>query len=126
MNECSEVKNKISLQLKEQVLNLLDDILCICPDESDILLVRIFFENQVDQKILMDGFIEWIYPWKEYIKERNEKYFEENEHIFGPLPSDKVKYFKIKYTDGTFNAEDKHVIWDYFDVFISLIEKYIN
>jgi len=115
---------KILGQLSTQVLNLLDDLLCICPNEPDILLVRLFFENQVDPETLMKGFITWVYPWKNYIEEHNERYFEENDHIFGPLPSDKVEYFKIKMKDGTFDSDDKEVIWAYFEVFISLIEKY--
>ena len=117
---CTTVLN----QLRDQVLNLLDDLLCICPNEPDILLMRLFFENHVDPITLMNGFITWVYPWKEYIKDRNEYYFEENDHIFGPLPMDKVDYFKTKMVDGTFDSSDKKIIWDYFQVFISLVEQY--
>lgn len=123
-SEHVNVINKVLGQLRDQVLNLLDDLLCICPNEPDILLVRLFFENQVDPETLMKGFVKWVYPWNDYIKEHNEMYFEENEHIFGPLPPDKVQYFKIKMKDGTFDSEDKETIWEYFEVFISLIEQY--
>lgn len=120
MTACEKVLN----QLHNQVLNLLDDILSICPDESDVLLVRLFFENQVDSETLMHGFIKWVYPWKKYIQDRDERYFDENDHIFGPLPTNKVEHFKRKMKDGTFDADDKTIIWDYFQVFISLIEQY--
>jgi hypothetical protein len=123
-SEHINVINKVLGQLRDQVLNLLDDLLCICPNEPDILLVRLFFENQVDPETLMKGFVKWVYPWSDYIKEHNEQYFEENEHIFGPLPADKVQYFRIKMKDGTFDSEDKEIIWEYFEVFISLIEQY--
>ena len=115
---------KILDQLREQVLNLLDDLLTICPNEPDILIVRLFFENQIDSEGLMRGFIKWVYPWKEYILNHNENYFKENDHMFGPLPTDKVLYFKRKYEDGTLSKEDKDIIWAYFEVFISLIEQY--
>lgn len=117
------VIEKILNQLHAQSLNLLDDLITICPNEGDILLVRLFFE-QVDPQVLMDGFIKWVYPWKNYILEHNEAYFEENDHIFGPLPADKVSYFKEKYQDGTFQKEDKESIWSYFEVFIKLVEQY--
>ena len=116
--------DKVLIKLKEQVLCLIDDLLVICPDESDILLVRIFFDTQVDAEKLMEGFVKWVYPWKGYIKNKNEEYFEKNDHIFGPLPADKVKYFKEKYKDGTFDNDDKETIWAYFQVFIKLVEKY--
>ena len=116
--------DKVLYQLRDQVLNLLDDLLSICPNEPDILLVRLFFENQVDPETLMSGFITWVYPWKNYIKDHDERYFDENDHIFGPLPGDKVQYFKVKMKDGTFDEDDKETIWQYFEVFISLIEQY--
>lgn len=115
---------KILDQLREQVLNLLDDLLTICPNEPDILIVRLFFENQIDCEELMKGFIKWVYPWKEFIVKHDEKFFRENDHMFGPLPTDKVKYFKVKYEDGTLTREDKDIMWAYFEVFISLIEQY--
>jgi len=115
---------KVLQQLHAQVLNLLDDLLSICPNEPDILLVRLYFENQVDPQTLMDGFIKWVLPWKDYIVRHDEKYFEENDHMFGPLPASKVEYFKVKMKDGTFDKDDKEAIWAYFDVFLSLMEQY--
>ena len=124
MAQSEQLTFKVLNQLQEQVLNLLDDLLSICPNEPDILLVRLFFESQVDPEMLMKGFITWVYPWKNYIKQHNERYFEENEHIFGPLPVDKVQYFKEKMKDGTFDEDDKEIIWEYFEVFISLVDQY--
>lgn len=114
----------INEQLKTQVLNLIDDLLTICPDEPDVLLVRLFFSNSISPEYLMDSFIHWVYPWKNHILEKNEDFFIKNDHVFGPLPKDKVKYFKVKIEDGTFDEEDKKVLWDYFEVFIKLIERY--
>ena len=116
--------NKLLQQLCDQVLNLIDDLLSICPNEPDILLVRLYFEHQIDPEALMTGFIKWVLPWKDYISTHNELYFEENDHIFGPLPPDKVEHFKTKMKDGTFDKDDKKTIWMYFEVFISLVEKF--
>ncbi len=124
MSRHPEVMDKILRQLQDQVLNLLDDLLIICPNEPDMLLIRLFFENQIDTEALMRGFNQWVYPWKKYIKDHNEEYFEKNNHIFGPVPSKKIQHFKTKFKDGTFNSEDKKVIWAYFEVFISLVEQY--
>lgn len=117
------VINKVLKQLHVQTLNLLDDLITICPNESDIFMVRLFFE-QVDPQVLMDGFIKWVYPWKDYILRHDESYFEKNDHIFGPLPPEKVSHFKIRFKDGTFQKEDKDTIWAYFEVFIRLVEQH--
>jgi hypothetical protein len=111
-------------QLKAQVINQLDDLIAVCPNEGDILLVRFFFENNIDPQSLMDGFIYWVLPWKDYIQKRDERFFIENNHVFGPLPESKVAYFKQKFLDGTFDAADKEIIWQYFHVYVSLMEQY--
>ena len=54
----------------------------------------------------------------------DERYFEENEHIFGPLPPNKVVHFRELIKNGTFEQDDKDTIWDYFEVFVSLADKY--
>jgi hypothetical protein len=115
---------EITKQLQNQVLNLIDDLLIVCPNEMDILVVRLFFENQMLPEELMKGFIKWVYPWEQYIRNRDEQYFEKNEYIFGPLPTDKVAHFKRRLQDGTFTPEDKTVIWDYFQVFLDLMNEY--
>jgi hypothetical protein len=120
----NQITEKILAQLKSQVLNLLDDLLIIYPNESDLLLIRLFFDNQISDKKLMEGFIKWVYPWKNHILTHNEEFFENNEHIFGPLPINKIHYLKDKLKDGTIDKEDKETMWRYFEVFIKLIDQY--
>lgn len=120
----SNIAHNITKQLHAQVLNLMDDIITVCPNDSDILLVRIFFENNVSPELLMKEFIKWVYPWKENIVRRDLNFFFDNDHPFGPLPLNKVKEFRVRLKDGTFDENDVKAIWDYFDVFTSLVEKY--
>ena len=117
------VVDKVLNQLHQQVKNLIDDILNVCPEERDLLKIRLYFDlyPPID---LMDGFIKWVYPWKEQIMTKNEDFFKKNDHIFGPLPSDKVEHLKKRLYDGTFDNQDREVMWKYFQVFITLIEKY--
>ena len=117
------VQQKILEQLKSQVIELLDDLSNICNNDQDILMVQVIFSS-IDPEKLMTGFIEWVYPWKNFILQKNEEFFEKNDHIFGPLPVDKVEKFKVKFKDGTFDNDDKETIWEYFNIFIKLIEKY--
>lgn len=119
----SQPVDKVLKQLHQQVTNLIDDILTICPDERDLLSIRIFF-NLYPEIDLMEGFIKWVYPWKEHIMEKNEDFFKKNTHVFGPLPADKVAHLKTKLYDGTFDEQDKEIMWKYFQVFIRLVEKY--
>jgi len=110
--------------LKEQVLNLLNDLMEIFPEETDIMLTRLFFETQADPQLIMDGFIKWVYPWKEQILASNEEFFEKSERIFGPIPADKVTRFKKMWKDNLLSEDDKKIVWSYFNVYIKCIERY--
>jgi hypothetical protein len=112
--------------LKAQVLNLLNDLMEIFPDENDILLTRLFFETQADPQIIMDGFIKWVYPWKKKILEKNEEFFDRAERIFGPIDPGKIKRFKIMWKNGELSDDEKVIVWKYFEVYIKLIDKYLK
>lgn len=110
--------------MKKQVINLLDDLSEVFPSETELLMARIYFDTQVDPLTIMQGFEKWVYPWKDKIIARDERFFHENDHIFGPVPANKLIKFKKMYKDGTIDSQDKKVIWDYFNVYIKLIERY--
>ena len=124
MNKNNVVCTNLCLELKDQLIRLLDDLIEICPNEPDILKIRFFFEHFTDSEKVMGEFVTWVLPWKTQIKNQDESYFDKNDHIFGPLPADKVQYFKKLYRSGILDNEDKKVIWDYLNVFIELSEKY--
>ena len=115
--------NETLEELKTQVLLLLEDLLNTCPD-ADIIAARFYFEHGLTSKKIMDGFIQYVYPWKDKIKRHDRTFFEQNDYIFGPLPIDKVAKFKVMLKDGTFDQSDIDTIWAYFDVFISLMDMY--
>lgn len=110
--------------LKEQVLNLLNDLMDIFPNENDILFARLFFETQADPQLIMNGFIEWVYPWKKEILEKNEEFFEKSDRIFGPIDSSKLERFKKMWKEGQLDNDEKEAVWKYFQVYIKLIDKY--
>lgn len=110
--------------LKEQVLNLLNDLMEIFPDETDIMLTRLFFETNADPQLIMDGFIKWVYPWKEQIMKSDELFFEKADRIFGPIAAEKVVRFKTMWKDGALNDDEKKIVWSYFQVYIKCIDRY--
>jgi hypothetical protein len=114
----------IANQLKEQLLNMIDDVIEICPGDYELIFVRGFLDSGVSTDQLMENFIEHVHPWRREIKTKDEAFFRDNDHIFGMLPSSKVKYFKELWFSGHFQPDDKAVFWDYFSVFIDLIDAF--
>lgn len=111
-------------QFKKQILGLIDDLQEIFPKESDLLLIRLYLDNAIPEIELIEGFEKWVYPWKDKILAKNDIFFKDNDHAFGPLPKNKVEKIKNMWFSNTFDKDDKEVLWAYFQVYIKLIEKY--
>lgn len=111
-------------QLKSQLLNFIDDIIEICPDDYQLPIIRAVVCGAVDETEIIESFIKHVLPYQAQIKSRDANFFETNDHIFGPLPQDKVKHFRSLWFSGHFDNQDKQVIWDYFSVFIDLCKRY--
>jgi len=114
--------SKIIDTLKNETLNLFDDIISLYPNETDILLARLYIYN-IEPITLMDGYIRSVYPFRGYIENKNEEFFIKTDNIFGKISSDKINRFKDIITRDM-SADNKVAIWKYFEVFIALIEKY--
>ena|SRR3989304_8370085 len=111
-------------QFKKQILNLINDLQEVFPEETDLLLINLFLDTAIDPKELIDGFEVWVYPWKPQIVKRDDKFFKENDHCFGPLPKNKVDKIRNMWFNGSFDESDKNTLWNYFEIYIKIIEKY--
>lgn len=111
-------------QLKEQLINFIDDITEICPNDYHLPIIRAVVYTSFEANEIADSFVEHVLPFEKHIKARNVDFFEKNDHIFGPLPQDKVEHFRTLWFSGHFDINDKTVIWDYFSVFIDLCKKH--
>lgn len=114
----------LKADLKQNLVQLTDDVIEICPDDLELIFARTYLMGSVDDTQLANSFVEHVLPWKTQIKDRDEAFFRDNDHIFGALPEHKVQHFKTLWFTNHFNDDDKTVIWQYFDVFVGLAESY--
>ena len=111
-------------RFKRSIIQFIDDLIDIFPQESDLIIIRVFFEDQVPVATIADSFVEYVLPHKEIINKRNDKFFLEDNNIFGMLDTGKVLHFKKLWTSNLLDKDDRIIIWKYFDTFITLIEAY--
>ena len=104
MNKLNE-QVEIMVLLKKTMIEFLDEMV-----------------NQIEE--LMNKFIKFVLPHKELIITKNERFFLENENIFGSSPKDKVIQFKQVYLKMA--PDDKETLWLWFSTFITICEKYIS
>jgi hypothetical protein len=124
-------KNDYMKMLKSQVIRLLDQLVNCLPDEqTDLIAIRLYFDAWISPQELMDSFIEYVLPHKVRISERDDTYFKNNEKVFGVIDLDpnvrhtKIYHFSRLWDKGIIDEESKGVVWEYFDVFVRLVELY--
>lgn len=114
---------------KTQLISFFDELINQFPHEGDLVIVRLFFANQIPIKDVIDVFNLKINKnnneLREMVKQRNESFFLEH-NIFDQLGKEKISHFKKLWISDQLDEEDKFVIWNWIDVFIYIGDKYVK
>ena len=122
-------KVKLLSLYKEQLITFLDELIEQFPSEGDLVILRVFFGNQIDTATVIEIFLERINAnsnqLRQMIKERNETFFLEHDAFYGTDQS-KVSHFRNLWLSHDLDDETKTIIWNWIDIFVSIADKYIN
>jgi hypothetical protein len=114
-------------QFKTNIISFLDELIVQFPRESDLVIFRIFLKDRIPIIDILNYFILKILPLKDMITNRNEDFFLNHCTLFDKLQSDKansISHFKKLWRSGCLDDDDKKVVWQWFDSFVYLCEKY--
>ena len=116
-------------EFKKQLLIFFDELISQFPLEGDLVILRLFIDNQIPIKDLMDNFIYEINKDNEnlltMVKERNENFFLNN-NIFPKINKEKFNHFRKLWLSDLLDKEDKIVIWQWIDSFVFLSNRYVK
>lgn len=123
----SEVE--ILKQFKNALISFLDELITQFPSEADLVIFRIFLKDRIEIDKVLKYFVRKILPLKESVINRDEDFFLNNFSILDSISEDggdktKVDHFKRLWRSGQLDDDDKRVVWEWFDSFIFLSEKY--
>ncbi len=113
---------EIMTLFKKNLLEFFDDLIEQYPQEADLIMFRFFLSEQVPVETLMQRFVQFVLPHRQQISGRDEAFFISNDNIFGSSPKDKVIHFKNLYLG--MNAENREMLFQWFDSFLAIVEKY--
>src|SRR5581483_5396751 len=91
--------------------------------------------SSLDQKLLIETFIENSYKYWGQIKDNNEAFFVDNcGNVFAKLPVGQgdIDAFRVLFTKKDENGnyiivpDDRTTIWDYFESFVKISIKYVH
>lgn len=123
------IKIKLLSLYKEQLITFLDELIEQFPREGDLVILRVFFGNQIDTATVIEIFLERINDnsnqLRKMIKERNETFFLEHDAFYGTDQS-KVSHFRNLWLSNDLDDETKTTIWNWIDIFVSIADKYIK
>jgi len=119
-----EKELEIANVLKKNMIEFLDELIDQFEEEGDLIVMRFFIHDQIPVDHIMKRFLRYVYPLKDKIKEKDERFFIENNNIFGSSPTDKVIHFKELYVK--MSDENRMVLWDWFNCFITICDKYVK
>lgn len=127
-------KLQILSEFKTTMANFFDELISQFPEEGDLVIIRIFLNDQVPTQDIMEGFILQINhndnELRKMVKNRNEKFFLEH-NVFEAesdetdvLDKQKVNRFKKLWRSGRLDEDDKEMVWKWIDSFVYLSDKY--
>ena len=112
---------------KTNLLNFMNELIEQFPTETKFIFARMFIKDQMTPEQCMQHFVTGVLPMKTYIQNRDEIFFlqtseisnyEANQHV--------IQSIRDLWTSSNLDDEDKEVIWNWFDFFLNLAEKYTN
>lgn len=120
---------------KSNTLKFLDSIIELFPEESDIIVMRILFENQIPIDTSMKVFSKRLFTPVEtdngvivpadMIKIKNDKFFLHNSILFSGVEETKIIRWKQLWQSKRLDSSDREAIWKWFKLFRELSEMYI-
>ena len=119
---------EILKQFKNTLISFLDELIGQFPAEGDLVIFRIFLKDRVPIENIINYFVLRILPLKKMVDERDEDFFLNKCELFESIQNQekkcRVNRFKKLWRSEYLDDDDKRVVWEWFDSFIFLSEKY--
>lgn len=120
-------------EFKNNLISFFDELIDQFPDIGELVMIRIFLNDQVIIKDVIESVSYQINKneqmIRKIIKDRNEEFFLEENNFFSGLSisskqHDKVLKFQTIWRSNRLDKEDKETIWKWIDSFVFLTDKY--
>jgi len=112
---------KILNLFKKNVIGFISELILQFPEDSDLLILKLFLENQVDMDRLITGFKKYFTNEtnSKMFDDRNEDFFISN-NPFTRISSTKFDKLKTIWQSESIGDDDRLVIWNWFELFKKL------
>lgn len=119
-------ENDILTQLKTQLVNFLDELIEMFPNEADFIVYRIDIKDRIPIQEIINCIVTRILPHQEYIKNKDVSYFLQNTGMYEKINPGKVSYYKKLWLSNKLDSNDKETMWKWLASFVFLGNKYLD
>ena len=117
-------------QFKSKMLDFIEELIQQFPTEPSFVIVRIFVADKIPVKDVLGRFMKECLPFTKAVQERNDKFFVYSDFIFEKYVNDvgeeNLQNFRMLWESDRLDKDDKQVIWDWMDLFMSIARRYYN
>ena len=120
------VQQTLAIKFRDHIIDFLDELIEQFPHEADIIICRIFIKDQISDIEITESFVESLLKYQDMIKNRDEKFFIDNDNLFSYFDGGKVLHFKRIWESDNLDKDDRETMWSWMDSFVLLSKKYIE
>lgn len=119
-------KIRLMYEFRAQLINLLDELIEQFPEESDLVIIRIFLKDQVPVYDVLGRYIRDLLPLKGQIKKKDSDFFLNNCILYthGQIPENRVDHFKDLWLSDKLDDNDRDMIWKWMSLLTKIADQY--
>lgn len=110
-------------KLQTTLVEFLDQLVDVFPFEASFIKARVFIQDQFPIEDAMNYIITSLLPHYDYVKNRDDRFFLDNNVLFSQIDGDKVNTFSTLWKSDL-DDDTKNAIWAWFIKILSIAKKY--
>lgn len=122
----ADKKFEMLIKFKTVLLEFIDELVQQFPNDSDVVMCRIFIKDQIPTQTIIDTFVKYFIPQSELILNKDETFFTIGTNDFCRALKLNTNIFEKIWYSGTLDDENKQVIWQWITSLYKLVDKYNN
>jgi len=120
----ADKKFELLIKFKNVLLEFIDELVQQFPNDSDIVMCRIFIKDQIPTQTIMDKFIKYFIPHHDLIINQDPLFFTVGTSDFCTSLNLNTNIFEKIWYSGTLDEDDQQVIWQWITSLYKLVLKY--
>jgi hypothetical protein len=119
-------KIDLLIKFKNTLVSFIDEIIEQFPQDSDLIICRIYIKDQIPTENLINMFIKYFLPQKQLVINKDEEFFLNGTKEFFEDLNIKSNVFQKVWLSNVLDDDDRDIIWEWINSIVTIVDKYNN